>query len=58
MTPVWASFVLGIVAGIGVALVVMNLRDMWRSRPGRRSSNAIATEAERWLDTQRDRGVE
>jgi hypothetical protein len=55
MTPVWASFLLGIVAGIGVVLVVLNLRGMWRTRPdrrprlGRRSSKAVGTEAERWL---------
>jgi hypothetical protein len=52
--PTWAAFLLGIGAGIGVVLVVLNLRGLWRTRRGRRSSMAIASEAERWLETRRD----
>jgi hypothetical protein len=39
MTPICASFLLGIGAGIGVVLVVLNLRGLWGTRPGARCSN-------------------
>jgi hypothetical protein len=45
MTPVSVAFLLGVGAEIGVALVVLNLRAMRRTRPGRRSSKLIASEA-------------
>jgi hypothetical protein len=53
MPPVWAPFIMGVVAGIGVVLVALNLRGMWRPRPGRprlgRRSSQVGAEAERWL---------
>jgi hypothetical protein len=41
-------------AGIGVMLMVLNLRAMWRTRSGRRSSQ-VGAEAERWLVEGGDR---
>jgi hypothetical protein len=60
MSPIWFSSLLGIVAGIGVVLVVLNLRGRRRPLPERRlrlgrQSSRVGAEAERWLAQRRDR---
>ena len=59
MSPIWFSFALGVVAGIGVVLVVVNLRGTWQTRPARpprlgRRSSQVGAEAERWLARRGD----
>jgi hypothetical protein len=55
MSRTWVTFMLGVVAGSGLVLVVLNVRGMWRTRPerhprlGRRSTEVIGAEAEQWL---------
>jgi hypothetical protein len=54
MSQVWISFLLGIGAGIGVMLVIINLRGVWQFRR-ERASGSIGSEAQRWLERHQHR---
>jgi hypothetical protein len=52
MSPEWWVFGLGIIAGLGLLLVVLNSWHCWRDRLPREPQ--IASEAERWLEERHD----
>jgi hypothetical protein len=52
VNPEWLSFLIGMVAGVGLVIAVWGFWRLWRDRQSRRRPE-IASEAERWLQDQR-----
>ncbi len=56
MSYVWASFLIGMIAGVGLVIAVVGMWNFWSERPSRVRPE-IASEAARWLQGQDGSGT-